>query len=95
VEGLEYREESPDGWAQQAFETWSQETTGSTFRMWGPCPTCGHETEIVVEEFRSAMAGGGTVDLVVVCECGQPHPARPDGKQGCGRGARFDLHLDG
>ncbi|MER7955972.1 MULTISPECIES: hypothetical protein [unclassified Streptomyces] len=49
----------------------------------GPCPRCGVSLEVpAFDEVVRAVGGGDP--LLVVCDCRQEHPGRPDGRTGCG-----------
>ena len=94
---IEYREETPEGWAQRVADTWTvDEEAKDALRLSGPCPTCGHHSELLVEQITAVKSGGrGRLPLTLLCRCTEGHPGRPDGRRGCGRGAPFELDLDG
>lgn len=94
------RVEVEDGFEAMRRWDWSRVENGC--RAVGDCPRCHHRTEKVIPNeavvLKLAMADALAADEpvgirkhVVECDCGMPHPERPDDGKGCG--ARWGVRL--
>ena len=63
--------------------------SGALIRLTGPCPRCGHpapnQTSLQVTSLEALAPGPDLLTVDLECTCEEPHPGRPDGKDGCGR----------
>ncbi|GAA4884141.1 hypothetical protein [Kitasatospora terrestris] len=51
----------------------------------GPCPRCGALLEVSVFESIVRSAGGQpSGPVLIVCDCADQHPGRPENRRGCG-----------
>jgi len=92
---LAYLEDTPKDWSRAVAGTWQIEDRDDRVRIWGLCPTCEHPSESVFEALRTTMGPGDRQLVVVACACTQPHPDRPEGKDGCGRAGWVEIDLGG
>lgn len=95
---LPYDETTSPDWLD-AVNSWPWQQSGS--EEWvrsGHCPRCEHAITTIVRPIhiftrsgRQGTPGQPTIppEVFVGCNCGMPHPGRPDDKIGCGQGGVF------
>ena len=68
---------------------WSGTKAGARMSLSGPCPRCGHpapnQASLQVTSLEALAPSPDCLTVDLQCTCQEPHPGRPDGKDGCGR----------
>jgi hypothetical protein len=96
---LPYAEITDDSYAERAAQNFTVvEAAPGTLVLHGPCPRCATLIDIPVVQsiFRGFHFPGGwptarhgtatepAHNEPMICTCGDEHPGRPEGRQGCG-----------
>ncbi|MFH8926421.1 hypothetical protein ACH4D4_05145 [Streptomyces pristinaespiralis] len=80
---LPYLLSNDPAYAAAAAAAFTVDEYGGAAVLRGPCPRCG--TSLEVTAFDEVVRGvGGADPLLVLCDCREDHPGRPDGRSGCG-----------